>query len=93
MRLNRAMLRHAANRVLIALRLGAAAMGLIAFAAVSPLAAAAAQKTFATPAAAVIGEAVVAVELAKAFLDKFGGDSVRELKRNVESYREACQRW
>ena len=47
----------------------------------------------ATPAAAVIGEAVGAVELAKAFLDKFGGDSVRELKRNVESYREACQRW
>ena len=47
----------------------------------------------ATPAAAVIGEAVVAVELAKALLDKFGGDSVRELKRNVESYREACQRW
>jgi chorismate synthase len=47
----------------------------------------------ATPAAAVIGEAVVAVELAKAVLDKFGGDSVRELKRNVESYREACQRW
>jgi chorismate synthase len=47
----------------------------------------------ATPAAAVIGEAVVAVELAKALLDKFGGDSVRELKRNVESYRVACQRW
>jgi chorismate synthase len=47
----------------------------------------------ATPAAAVIGEAVVAVELAKAFLDKFGGDSMRELKRNVESYLEACQRW
>jgi chorismate synthase len=47
----------------------------------------------ATPAAAVIGEAVVAVELATALLDKFGGDSVRELKRNVASYREACQRW
>ena len=47
----------------------------------------------ATPAAAVIGEAVVAVELAKAVLDKFGGDSMRELKRNVESYRKACQRW
>ena len=47
----------------------------------------------ATPAAAVIGEAVVAFELAKALLDKFGGDSVRELKRNVESYREACKRW
>jgi Protein of unknown function (DUF2950) len=53
MRLDRAMLRHAANRVLIVLRLGAAAMGLIAFAAVSPLATAAPQKTFATPTAAV----------------------------------------
>jgi chorismate synthase len=47
----------------------------------------------ATPAAAVIGEAVVAFELANALLDKFGGDSVRELKRNVDSYREACKRW
>lgn len=47
----------------------------------------------AAPAAAVIGEAVVAVELAKALLDKFGGDSVRELKRNMDSYREACKRW
>ncbi len=47
----------------------------------------------ATPAAAVIAEAVVAIELAKAVLDKFGGDSVRELKRNVESYRQVCKRW
>ena len=47
----------------------------------------------ATPAAAVIGEAVVAFELANALLDKFGGDSVSELKRNVDSYREACKRW
>jgi chorismate synthase len=47
----------------------------------------------AAPAAAVIGEAVVAIELAVALLDKFGGDSVRELQRNVESYREACKRW
>lgn len=47
----------------------------------------------ATPAAAVIGEAVVAFELARALLDKFGGDSVRELKRNVDSYRAACKRW
>ncbi len=47
----------------------------------------------AAPAAAVIGEAVVAIELAAALLDKFGGDSLRELKRNVESYREACKRW
>ncbi len=47
----------------------------------------------AAPAAAVICEAVVAFELARAVLDKFGGDSVRELKRNVDSYREACKRW
>ncbi len=53
MRLNRAMLRHAANQLLIALRLGAVAMGLIAIVAVSPMAAAVPQKTFATPAAAV----------------------------------------
>jgi chorismate synthase len=44
----------------------------------------------AAPAAAVVGEAVVAIELAAAVLDKFGGDSVVELKRNVTSYRAAC---
>jgi chorismate synthase len=47
----------------------------------------------AAPAAAVIGEAVVAIELAAALLDKFGGDSVGELRRNVESYRATCKRW
>ena len=47
----------------------------------------------AAPAAAVIGEAVVAFELARAVLDKFGGDSVGELKRNVESYRATGKRW
>ena len=47
----------------------------------------------ASPAAAVIGEAVVAIELAAAVLEKFGGDSIRELMRNVASYREACKRW
>ncbi len=47
----------------------------------------------AAPAAAVIGEAVVAIELAAAVLDKFGGDSLRELQRNVASYRDACKRW
>jgi chorismate synthase len=47
----------------------------------------------AVPAAAVIGEAVVAYELAAALLDKFGGDSVSELQRNVAGYRAACQRW
>jgi chorismate synthase len=38
------------------------------------------------PAAGVIGEAMIAFELARAVLEKFGGDSLRELKRNYESY-------
>jgi len=37
-------------------------------------------------AAAVIGEAVVALALADAYLDKFGGDSLDEMKRNFEGY-------
>ena len=40
------------------------------------------------PAAAVVGEAVVAFELAVAFLEKFGGDSLHEIKRNYEGYLE-----
>ena len=40
------------------------------------------------PAAAVIGEAMVAVVLAQAFLEKFGGDSLTETRRNFEGYRE-----
>jgi chorismate synthase len=42
----------------------------------------------AAPAATVVGESVVAFELARAFLEKFGGDSLREIKRNYESYLE-----
>ncbi len=38
------------------------------------------------PAAGVIGEAVVAIELAGAMIEKFGGDSVREMKRNYNGY-------
>jgi chorismate synthase len=40
----------------------------------------------AIPAAAVICEAVVAFELASMFLDKFGGDSLVEVRRNYEGY-------
>jgi len=42
----------------------------------------------AVPAAAVIGEAVIAFEIAKAFREKFGGDSLEEVKRNYESYQK-----
>jgi chorismate synthase len=41
------------------------------------------------PAAGVIGEAVVALTLAEAFLEKFGGDSMPELERNYRSYMES----
>lgn len=40
------------------------------------------------PAAGVIGEAMVAIVLAQAFLEKFGGDSLRETQRNYDGYRE-----
>jgi chorismate synthase len=38
------------------------------------------------PAAGVIGEAMVAFVLAQAFLEKFGGDSLTEVKRNYDGY-------
>lgn len=47
----------------------------------------------AAPAAAVVGESVVAFEIAKAFLEKFGGDSLREIKRNYESYLEQIKNY
>jgi chorismate synthase len=40
------------------------------------------------PAAGVIGEAMVALVLAHAFLEKFGGDSLAETRRNYEGYLE-----
>jgi chorismate synthase len=40
------------------------------------------------PAAAVIGEAMVAYVLAQAFLEKFGGDSLEETRRNFDGYLE-----
>lgn len=40
----------------------------------------------AVPAACVVLESVVAWEVAKAFLDKFGGDSLEEIKANYENY-------
>jgi chorismate synthase len=42
----------------------------------------------AVPAAAVVGEAMVAFVLADAFLEKFGGDSVHEIARHFDASRE-----
>jgi chorismate synthase len=38
------------------------------------------------PAAGVIGEAVVAFEIARALREKFGGDSLDEMTRNYRGY-------
>jgi chorismate synthase len=40
----------------------------------------------AVPAASVIGEAVTALVIADSFLEKFGGDSIGEIKRNYKGY-------
>lgn len=45
------------------------------------------------PAAGVIGEAMVAIVLAQAFVDKFGGDSLSETKRNFEGYQQQVRQY
>ncbi|MBK5295176.1 MAG: chorismate synthase [Acidobacteriia bacterium] len=45
------------------------------------------------PAAGVIGEAMVAIVLAQAFLEKFGGDSMGETRRNYDGYLEQVKKF
>ena len=45
----------------------------------------------AVAAASVVGEAMVALVLADAVLEKFGGDSLDELRRNVSGYRHQVE--
>ena len=45
------------------------------------------------PAAGVVGEAMAAIVLAQAFLEKFGGDSLGETKRNFEGYIEQVKNY
>jgi chorismate synthase len=47
----------------------------------------------AVAAASVVGEAMVCIVLAGALLEKFGGDSMAELTRSVEGYREQLARY
>jgi len=47
----------------------------------------------AIPAAAVIAESVAAFVLGQAFLEKFGGDSLTEIRRNYEGYMEQVRRF
>jgi len=45
------------------------------------------------PAAGVAGEAMVALVLARSFLEKFGGDSLEETRRNFQGYQEQLRRF
>jgi chorismate synthase len=47
----------------------------------------------AVPAAGVVGEAMMAITLARAFLEKFGGDSVEEIRRNHDAYLLSLKTW
>lgn len=47
----------------------------------------------AVPALGVIGEAVVAFEIARVFCEKFGGDSLEEMKRNFKGYQKQVRRF
>ena len=47
----------------------------------------------AVPAAAVVGEAMSALTIADAFLEKFGGDNMIETRRNYDSYMEHVKKF
>jgi len=44
------------------------------------------------PAASVVGEAVLALELTSAFLEKFGGDSLQQVRASFEAWRDEVRR-
>ena len=47
----------------------------------------------AVPAAGIVGEAMMAIVLAGAFLEKFGGDGLEEIRRNYETYLASLKTW
>ncbi|CAN5346699.1 chorismate synthase [soil metagenome] len=47
----------------------------------------------AVPAAGVIGEAMLAITLANSMREKFGGDSIDEMRRNFDSYKESIAKY
>jgi chorismate synthase len=46
----------------------------------------------AVPAAAIVGEAMVALVLADAMREKFAGDSLREMRANYDAYLDRLER-
>src|SRR5215472_14107202 len=47
----------------------------------------------AVPAAGVVGEAMMAIALVRAFLEKFGGDGIDEIHRNHQAYLDSLKAW
>lgn len=47
----------------------------------------------AVPAAGVVGEAMMAIVLAQAFLEKFGGDGLEEIRQNYHAYQDSLKNW
>jgi chorismate synthase len=47
----------------------------------------------AVPAAGIVAESAVAVEVANAMIEKFGGDSVSEMRRNYDGYLKQLRRF
>ena len=47
----------------------------------------------AVPAAGIVGEAMMAIVLADAFLEKFGGDGVDEIRHNYRAYLDSLKTW
>src|SRR5438309_1165138 len=47
----------------------------------------------AVPAAGIVGEAMMAIVLAGAFLEKFGGDGLEEIRRNYDTYLASLKTW
>jgi chorismate synthase len=47
----------------------------------------------AVPAAGIVGEAMMAIVLADAFLEKFGGDGVDEIRHNYRAYLDSLKSW
>jgi chorismate synthase len=45
----------------------------------------------AVAAASVIGEAMAALAVADAMCEKFGGDSIAEMKRNLDAYLKSIE--
>ena len=47
----------------------------------------------AVPAAGIVGEAMMAIVLADAFLEKFGGDGLDEIRHNHRAYLDSLKSW